>query len=217
MGDSLGYPYYLENVMNSVLEAPVLVLNRFWQPVHTCSVRRSLHLLCIGHAQVVQVDGEEKFKTHDLAGWIRYSAVAAAAPMIRGARIALMVPKIVVLSMYERVPRLEVRFSRRNVFLRDKFTCQYCTKVFPESQLNLDHVTPRDKGGRTSWDNIVTSCFRCNTRKANKLPHEVGMHPRNKPFAPRWRPLFGLQENGLADESWGQFIRPERDETRLSA
>ena len=54
-------------------------------------------------------------------------------------------------------------------------------------------------------------------RKANKLPHEVGMHPRNKPFAPRWRPLFGLQENGLADESWGQFIRPERDETRLSA
>ena len=176
-----------------------------------------MHLLCIGHAQVVQVDGEEKFKTHDLTGWIRHSAMAAGVPMIRGARIALMVPKIVVLSMYERVPRLEVRFSRRNVFLRDKFTCQYCTRVFPESQLNLDHVTPRDKGGRTSWDNIVTSCFRCNTRKANKLPHEVGMHPRNKPFAPRWRPLFGLQENGLADESWGQFIRPERDETRLSA
>ncbi len=83
-------------------------------------------------------------------------------------------------------------------------------KVLPETQLNLDHVTPRDKGGRTTWENIVTSCFRCNTRKANKLPHEAGMHPRSKPFAPRWRPLFGLHENGLADESWSHFLQPER-------
>jgi 5-methylcytosine-specific restriction endonuclease McrA len=103
------------------------------------------------------------------------------------------------------------------VFLRDKFTCQYCAKVLPETQLNLDHVTPRDKGGRTTWENIVTSCFRCNTRKANKLPQEAGMHPRSKPFAPRWRPLFGLHENGLADESWNHFIQPERGEARLSA
>ena len=137
--------------------------------------------------------------------------------MIHGARIAILVPKIVVLSIYDRLPRLEVRFSRRNVFLRDKFTCQYCAKVLPETQLNLDHVTPRDKGGRTTWENIVTSCFRCNTRKANKLPHEAGMHPRSKPFAPRWRPLFGLHENGLADESWGHFIQPERAEARMSA
>lgn len=137
--------------------------------------------------------------------------------MIHSARIALLAPKILVLSVYDRLPRLEVRFSRRNVFLRDKFTCQYCDKVLPEAQLNLDHVTPRDKGGRTTWENIVTSCFRCNTRKANKLPHEVGMHPRSQPFAPRWRPLFGLHENGLADESWSHFIQPERSKTRLSA
>jgi 5-methylcytosine-specific restriction endonuclease McrA len=194
--------------MNSVLEKPVLVLNRFWQPVHTCSVRRSLHLLCIGHAQ---------FKTHDLSSWIGYSSAFEGPEMIHGTRIALVVPKIVVLTMYDRLPRLEVKFSRRNVFLRDKFTCQYCAKVLPETQLNLDHVTPRDKGGRTTWENIVTSCFRCNTRKANKLPHEAGMHPRSKPFAPRWRPLFGLHENGLADESWMQFMQADRAETRLSA
>jgi len=122
-----------------------------------------------------------------------------------------------VLSLYDRLPRLEVKFSRRNVFLRDKFTCQYCARTLPETQLNLDHVMPRDKGGRTTWENIVTSCFRCNTRKANKLPQEAGMHPRSKPFAPRWRPLFGLIENGLADESWSHFIQPDRAEARLSA
>ena len=203
--------------MNEVLEHPVLVLNRFWQPIHTCSVRRSLHLLCLGHAQVVQVEGDERFSTHDLGSWITYSFGSKDAEMIRGARIMICVPKIVVLSVYDRMPRLEVKFSRRNVFLRDKFTCQYCTKILPETQLNLDHVTPRDKGGRTTWDNIVTSCFRCNTRKGNKLPHEANMQPQNKPLAPRWRPLFGLQETGLADESWGHFIHADLKDTRRFA
>ncbi len=203
--------------MSGILDRHVLVLNRNWQPVHTCSVRRSLHLLCTGHAQVVQVDGADRFCTHDIDSWICHSVDCTGEEMIRGARIALRVPKIVVLTIYDRLPRLEVRFSRRNVFLRDKFTCQYCEQVLPETQLNLDHVMPRDKGGRTTWENIVTSCFRCNTRKANKLPHEAGMQLRSKPLAPRWRPLFGLHENGLADESWGHFIQPARERTRISA
>ena len=203
--------------MESVLDLPVLVLNRFWQPVHTCSVRRALHLLCTGHAQVVQVDGDERFTTHDLGGWVRFSTTANSGDWIHSVRISILAPKVVVLSSYDRLPRLEVRFSRRNVFLRDKFTCQYCLKVLPETQLNLDHVTPRAKGGRTSWENIVTSCFRCNTRKANKLPHEAGMHPRSTPVAPRWRPLFGLRENGLADESWNHFFQPAHSESRRSA
>jgi 5-methylcytosine-specific restriction endonuclease McrA len=203
--------------MTSVLEQPVLVLNRFWQAVHTCSVRRSLHLLCTGHGQIVQVDGDGCFPTHDLESWICYSEAVEGGERIHGVKISLLVPKILVLSMYDRVPRMEVRFSRRNVLLRDRFTCQYCARVFPETQLNLDHVTPRDKGGRTTWDNIVTSCFRCNTRKANQLPHEAGMHPRSKPFAPRWRPLFGLHENGLADASWHHILQPERSTTRLTA
>jgi 5-methylcytosine-specific restriction endonuclease McrA len=205
--------------MNTILEHPVLVLNRFWQPIHTCSVRRSLHLLCIGHAQVVQVEGDERFNTHDLSSWICYSRETAGPTeeMIHGTIIALRVPKIVVLAVYDRLPRLEVKFTRRNVFLRDQFTCQYCTKVLPETQLNLDHVLPRDKGGRTTWENIVTSCFRCNTRKGNKLPHEANMHPQIKPFAPRWRPLFGMQENGLLDESWNHFLPSEPKTARRSA
>lgn len=203
--------------MKALLERPVLVLNRYWQPVHTCSVRRSLHLLCTGHAQVVQVEGDEKFQAHDLISWIRHSDGHSGGERVRSARIGLLPPRVVVLTLYDRLPRLEVRFSRRNVFLRDQFTCQYCAKVLPETQLNLDHVTPRDKGGRTTWENIVTSCFRCNTRKANKLPHEAGMHPRSKPFAPRWRPLFGLHTGGAEDESWRHFIAADPAGARLSA
>ena len=194
--------------MCSVLDRPVLVLNRFWQPVATCSVRRAVRLLCTTHAQVVQVDGEEQYCTHDLQSWIEHSDRIGDEEKIRGASIALRVPRVIVLSFYERVPRLEMRFSRHNVFLRDKFVCQYCNKVFPESQLNLDHVIPRDKGGPTSWENIVTSCVRCNTQKANKLAHEVGLKLLTQPKAPRWRPLFGLHENGVADESWRHFLEP---------
>lgn len=197
--------------MMSVLENPVLVLNRYWQPVHTCSVRRSMHLLCTGHAQVVQVEGEEKFQTHDFASWLAYSGTQTGGERIHSTRINILAPKVLVLTIYDRLPRLEVRFSRRNVFLRDHFTCQYSEQKLPECKLNLDHVLPRDKGGRTTWENIVTSCFRCNTRKANKLPHEIGMHPRRKPFAPTWRPLYGLHDNGLADESWSLFLQPLRD------
>lgn len=192
--------------MTSLLDRPVLVLNRFWQPVQTCSVRRALHLLCLGHARVVQTDGEDRFQTHDLPEWIHYSAEDPQGEVLHTVKLALKVPSIVVLGLYDRQPRLEVKFTRRNVFLRDQFTCQYCAKALPEPQLNLDHVIPRDKGGRTTWDNIVTSCIRCNTRKANKLPHEANMHPMRKPMAPRWRPLFGMRENGLTDASWSQFI-----------
>ncbi len=192
--------------MSSSLELPVLVLNRFWQPVHTCSARRAVHLLCLGHAQVVQVEGDEKFATHDLMSWVGYSKKQIADEMIHSVTLALRIPKIIVLAVYERLPRLEVKFTRKNVFMRDEFTCQYCEKVLPELKLNLDHVIPKDKGGKTSWQNIVTSCVKCNTRKSNKLPQEANMYPRQEPFAPRWRPLYGIRESGGGDESWEHFL-----------
>ncbi len=111
--------------MSVPLESPVLVLNRYWQPVHTCSARRAVHLLCLGHAHVVQVEGEEKFNTHDLTSWVGYSSKLIGEEMIHSVKLALSVPKIIVLGVYDRLPRLEVKFTRKNVFMRDKFTCQY--------------------------------------------------------------------------------------------
>lgn len=203
--------------METVLDQPVLVLNRYWQPVQTCSVRRALHLLCVGHARVVQTDGENKFQTHDFGSWMDYSNSSDEGEFIHTVRLAVRVPNILVLGLYDKIPRLEVKFTRRNVFLRDQFTCQYCAKSLPEPQLNLDHVIPRQKGGRTTWENIVTSCVRCNTRKANKLPQEADMHPLHKPVAPRWKPLFGIRENGLPAASWARFIDPDSGAIRLSA
>ena len=93
--------------MSAPLELPVLVLNRYWQPVHTCSARRAVHLLCLGHAQVVQVEGEEKFSTHDFGSWLGYSKGSASDAMIHSVKVAIRVPKVIVLAVYDRLPRLE--------------------------------------------------------------------------------------------------------------
>ena len=203
--------------MNIVLDRPVLVLNRLWQPIHTCSVRRALKLVCLGHAQVVQTDGEARYQTHDFSSWVEHSSESVAEEIVRTVQLALRIPKIIVLALYDRLPRKEVKFTRHNVFLRDKFTCQYCGVRFIERDLNLDHVVPRDKGGKTTWENIVTSCIDCNTRKANKLVHQVNMRLLREPRIPRWRPLFGMKSDSPTDESWRQFLQPDRDSVRLSA
>src|SRR5210317_492083 len=110
--------------MNNLLGRAVLVLNRHWQPVQICSVRRSVKLLCLGHAQIVQTEGEEKFRAHDLDSWCGYSQAADDAECVHSIRLVLRAPTVIVLTLYDRIPRKEVKFTRRNVFLRDKFVCQ---------------------------------------------------------------------------------------------
>ena len=202
--------------MEILLERPVLVLNRLWQPVHTCSVKRAMKLLCLGHAQVVQTEGEARYQTHDIGSWLEYSETSITEEVIHSVKIALQVPKIIVLAIYDRLPRKEVKFTRQNVFLRDKHICQYCRKSFPESQLNLDHVVPRDHGGITSWDNIVTSCIPCNTKKANRTPAQANLYLPKPPRAPRLRPLYGMKEHSN-DKAWEEFVSPDRGKVSISA
>ena len=204
--------------MEVLLEKPVLVLNRLWQPVHTCSVKRALRLLCLGHAQVVQTEGKARYQTHDMSSWAQYtqSKGALANEVVHSVKLALHVPKIIVLAIYDRIPRKEVKFTRQNVFLRDKHTCQYCAQKLPESKLNLDHVVPRGKGGKTTWENIVTSCIPCNTRKADRLPAQAKMNLLSEPKIPRWRPLFGIHQQA-SDLSWEEFVSPDRQKVSVGA
>lgn len=199
--------------MSSIFHTSVLVLNRFWQPVQTCSLRRAMKLLCVGHAQVVQTDGDERFQTHDFPSWLAYSQGYTGGDVLHSVRLVVRAPRVIVLVLYDKVPRLEVRFTRRNVFVRDGHICQYCRKQLPEKQLNLDHVIPRDKGGKTTWENIVTSCIRCNTRKANKLPQEAQMFPLRPPRTPRWQPVFS-DHGGAPDASWSHFVDLDPDVKR---
>ena len=101
----------------------------------------------------------------------------------------IRVPRVIVLLLFDRLPKKEVKFTRHNIFERDKNTCQYCGKVFDRTDLNLDHVMPRDQGGLTTWENIVCSCIACNTRKGNRLAARGGHDLIRKPKRPKWRPF----------------------------
>jgi hypothetical protein len=182
------------------------VLNRLWQAVNTCSARRAFTLLYQGHAQVVSTDEKNNFFTHDFKSWEDFSQANPEPEMARTISLKVRVPRIIVLLLFERLPKKEVKFTRHNVFERDANTCQYCNRIFDRSDLNLDHVMPRDRGGQTTWENIVCSCIPCNTRKGNRLPHEAGMQLIRKPKRPKWRPFVNISFTHRHHESWKHFL-----------
>lgn len=189
-----------------MLDRQVLVLNRLWQAINVCSVRRAFTLLCAGHAQVVHADTQNNFLTHDFDSWRGFSDREPDDEMVHTISFKIRVPQVIVLLLFDRLPRKEVKFTRYNIFERDKNTCQYCGKHFERKDLNLDHVIARDKGGLTTWENIVCSCIPCNTRKGNRLPREVGMHLIRKPERPKWRPFVHITFDSQLHESWRHFI-----------
>jgi 5-methylcytosine-specific restriction endonuclease McrA len=155
---------------------------------------------------VVHADGQNNFFTHDFASWRDLSSREPEPEMVHTISLKIRVPKVIVLLLFDRMPRKEVKFTRHNIFERDKNTCQYCGKHFDRKELNLDHVIPRDKGGVTSWENIVCSCIPCNTRKGNRLPHEIGMRLIRKPERPKWRPFVHITFDSHVHDSWRHFI-----------
>lgn len=193
--------------MSNVLCDQVLVLNRLWQAVHVCSVRRALTLLFEGSAQVVFGAGDGDFRTLDFQQWRDLSAADPEADSSVGTvSFRIRVPRVILLMGFDRFPKKEVKFTRHNLFERDRNTCQYCGKVFDRRDLNLDHVIPRDRGGPTTWENIVCSCIPCNTRKANRTPAEAHMHLVRKPKRPKWRPFVQVSFGASIHDSWRHFL-----------
>jgi len=195
--------------MEAALSEPVLVLNRLWQAVNVIAARRAFSLLAAGHAHVVHPEEDNNFQVFGLMDWLDFSQSNSPAPeveVVRTPRLSFRVPKIILLSVFDRVPKKELKLTRRNVFDRDKRQCQYCGKRFASEELNLDHVIPRHYGGKTTWENIVCSCIACNSRKANRLPHEAKMRLVRKPAAPKWRPVVSLAARGRRREEWKHFL-----------
>lgn len=193
--------------MSGTFSHQILVLNRLWQAVNIVGVRRGFALLFQDHANVI-ITANREFRVVDVAGWIDYSLEhphKEGRDSIQTVRYALRIPKVLLLKHYDRVPVKEVRFSKEAVFERDGYRCQYCGEVFPTHHLNLDHVIPREMGGKTSWENIVTSCVQCNTRKANRMPHQANMSILSRPARPKRRPFVSI-EPSEAEEDWMCFL-----------
>ncbi len=176
---------YAATYGDPILNTKVLVLNRSYLPIHVTSVRRAFSLLYQGIAYAVN----EQFQTFDFESWSHLS-VSVRDESIGLVNRAIRVPRVILLLGYDRVPKRHVRFSRYNIYARDKCTCQYCGMKLPRHELNLDHVIPRSRGGTSAWENVVCSCLDCNRRKAGRTPQETRMVLLRKPFKPKWTPFM---------------------------
>lgn len=182
-----------------LLDSSVLVLNRSFQPIHVTSLRRAFTLLYQGAARAI----DDQYRLFDFESWAALSAEMQG-ESIGTTNRRIRVPRVVVLVAFDRLPRMRVRFSRHNIYLRDANTCQYCGKRLPRAELNLDHVVPRAQGGNTSWENVVCSCIPCNLLKANRTPEQAGMDLLTRPKRPRWNPSF--RPSGKGYRAWIPFL-----------
>jgi 5-methylcytosine-specific restriction endonuclease McrA len=162
----------------------VLVLNASYQPLNVCTVRRAVVLILKEKAELIE-RGERR---------------------LRSESCTFPQPVVIRLVTYVRVPRDNGRrrITRRAVFARDSWTCQYCGAT---SHLTVDHMIPRSRGGPSSWDNIVTSCAPCNRRKGNRTPVETGMKLRRKPRAPG-PTVFIRVAAPVVPSAWQPYLLP---------
>lgn len=184
-----------------MLNEPSLVLNRNWCPIGTTTVRAAL---CMIYREAAWGLDPTDHTTHDFDSWASFR-VMAGEPCIRTVRLQLRIPEIIVLANYDRFPNRRVPFSRRNIYRRDHYGCQYCGAKPPVSELTVDHVLPRSMGGHSSWSNCVLACLRCNRRKGNRALHDAGLRLRQQPREPRWSPCVSIPI-AKRKASWEQFV-----------
>ena len=168
------------------MDVSVLVLNASYEAINICDARRAIKMLVKGIACAEKVY-EQK---------------------IHSASTSFRVPSVIRLFRYVHIPHRIVKFSRKNVLLRDRYTCQYCGKHFPTSFLTLDHVEPVSRGGTTSWDNVVTACKKCNSKKANRTPREARMQTTREEYkAPHIIHFLHMNRYSSAyQKEWQEFL-----------
>lgn len=185
-----------------MLSANVLVLNRSWVAIHIADVRRALTLVYRDLARVVSPD---TYDTYDFDTWRELSEFAEGR-FVHTVSFKIKVPEVIVLNFFNEFHHKEVRFSRRNIFERDRNTCQYCGKRFSKMDLTIEHVVPRSRGGTDAWDNLVLACVKCNVKKGSKLLREAGMKLIQPPKKPKFLPYLAVRVGASRAKSWEKFI-----------
>ncbi len=172
-------------VPSTRLQKPVLVLNASYEPINVCAARRALVLVLKGVA----------------------SAEEVSASSVHSSRRTMALPSVIRLLEYRRIPHQTRALSRKNILMRDRYTCQYCHKTLPSSEMTLDHVIPRSRAGESAWENLVACCHSCNNKKGCRTPEEAGMKLARvpRPFSLHTsRHLMRLL--GKSDEQWRKYL-----------
>ncbi|NIP32047.1 MAG: HNH endonuclease [Candidatus Dadabacteria bacterium] len=184
-----------------MLTSPVLVLNRFFVPVSVTSLKRAFILLYGGSAKAVN----DEYETFDFESWAQIRLVDED-DCIRTVTKVIKAPRVIILLRYEGYYRKQPRFNRINIFRRDNDTCQYCETKFQKYDLTLDHVIPRALGGKSTWDNVVCCCVKCNRKKGGRTPDQAHMELLNTPKKPQWNLFSNFYIRTIKYKEWKPFL-----------
>lgn len=162
-----------------------LLLSQGYEPIKVISWQRAITLLTLGKVEVIEEYDDE----------------------IRAVSLVIKIPAVVRLLRAFRRHAKPVKFSRINIYARDGYKCQYCGTKCTISELTYDHVVPRAKGGRTTWENIVTCCYPCNYQKGNRTPTEAKMALRSTPTRPEWVPAVTIRVSTRSmPDAWRDYV-----------
>lgn len=190
----------------SSINLPTLVLNKSWNPIQIKPVYKAITKVL--NEQAVILDPETS-TTYSMEEWMKLPLIEGK-PFIQSAHSKIRVPEIVILTKYDKTPYREVKLNRKNLLIRDNFTCQYTGKKITKESATIDHVIPRSRGGKSTWDNLVMSCLEVNAKKADRTPSEAGLKLLKKPIRPSWNPVYSRFSNlspNKVPESWKLFVK----------
>lgn len=182
----------------------VLVLNKAWAPLHIIFWKKAMSLIYQDAARSLDID----FLSYEFKSWLEFSNQPQNHfyPTVSTIKHKICIPEIIVLTKYDRLPIRDVKYSRETLFSCYGFICAYCGKEFDKHELTVDHVTPRSKGGKTTFDNTVPACRSCNFLKADQTLSECGMKLRYKPRKPKWIGPLHHVRHGNFRPSWKKFM-----------
>ena len=190
--------------MNLLNNATVLVLNRHWQAINVRTPADAFCQLATGAATALDVEGDH-LQPVTWEEWVRLP-VRAQDQSVQTVRGAVRIPTIIVAVNYTRVPKRRPRLNARNIRARDANRCQYTGRELGPGEGNIDHIVPRSRGGRDSWENCVWACKEINSRKGNRLPGEAGLTLLRSPAAPRELPATAFIRNSHGIPEWDLFL-----------
>lgn len=190
--------------MSNVLKERVLVLNRLWQAIDTIDVETAFCNITRGVATAIDV-GPDHLRPVTLAEWLTLP-VRPEDKAIGTTHGAVRVPTIIACVSYDKMPKKTPKLTAKNIRKRDGNRCQYTNRVLGPGEGNLDHVNPRHRGGKNSWDNLVWADRKINEKKANRTPEEAGLRLIRKPTAPREQPAILFIEPDPTKPEWKPFL-----------
>jgi len=183
----------------------VLVMNKSWAPVETWDLFKAIKNVYVGKAQIVDRDCNLYDWEQWMENWSDAKKIAEYSFRPMGtSSLTVAAPEVVILKDYNGYVFKKVKLCRRNIWIRDGGKCQYCGAEKDYTELNIDHIIPQGKGGKTVWKNLVLSCFTCNQDKGCRTPDEAGMKLMRKPFTPHW---YHMDKNlSKTLKNWSQLF-----------